>query len=63
MGMNEKIDFWSVLHISIMILIGIVQVTLVKDSNEISFYYHFQIYTVRQLFEDKSFWYKFRQQK
>lgn len=46
MGMNEKIDFWSVAHISIMILIGIVQ-----------------IYTVRQLFEDKSFWYRFRAQK
>lgn len=44
--MNEKIDFWSVVHISIMLLIGFVQV-----------------YTVRQLFEDKSFWYKLRSRK
>ena len=39
MGMNEKIDFWSVAHISIMILIGIVQVRLVKKFIEISFYH------------------------
>jgi len=46
MRMNEKIDFWSVVHISIMLIIGFVQV-----------------YTVRQLFEDKSFWYKLKSRK
>ena len=30
--MNEKIDFWSVVHISIMLIIGFVQVRKIKLS-------------------------------
>jgi len=41
--MTERLDLWSFMHLSIMLVIGFTQ-----------------IYMVRQLFEEKSFWHKFR---
>jgi len=43
MRMTERLDTWSLIHLTIMLVIGISQ-----------------IYMLRQLFEEKSFWYRFR---
>ena len=62
--MNEKIDFWSLVHISIMLIIGFVQVRKLKLSIYFKlFIFSIKVYTVRQLFEDKSFWYRLRSRK
>jgi len=43
MGMKERLDTWSFIHLSLILIIGFTQ-----------------IYFVRQLFEEKSFWHRFR---
>ena len=61
MRMTERLDTWSLIHLSIMLVIGISQVSFIQFRKKCSLRMTIiKIYMLRQLFEEKSFWYRFR---